>query len=57
VGYGGRGGYSIQNKMRKLLITQNQFIRLMENVKKLILDERINKKDYILIKRKTNGKK
>jgi hypothetical protein len=29
----------------------------MENVKKLILDERINKKDYILIKRKTNGKK
>jgi hypothetical protein len=43
--------------MRKLLITQNQFIHLMENVKKLILDERINKKDYILIKRKTNGKK
>lgn len=29
----------------------------MENVKKLILDEKINQKDYILIKRKTNGKK
>ena len=29
----------------------------MENVKMLILDERINQKDYILIKRKTNGKK
>lgn len=29
----------------------------MENVKKLILDQRINPKDYILIKRKTNGKK
>ncbi len=43
--------------MKKLLITQSQFIRLMENVKKLILDQRINPKDYILIKRKTNGKK
>ncbi len=43
--------------MKKLLITQSQFIRLMENVKKLILDQRINLKDYILIKRKTNGKK
>lgn len=41
--------------MKKLLITQSQFIRLMENVKKLILDQRINLKDYILIKRKTNG--
>lgn len=43
--------------MKKLLITQSQFIRLMENVKKLILDQRINPKDYILIKTKTNGKK
>ncbi|WP_269015290.1 hypothetical protein [Aquirufa nivalisilvae] len=43
--------------MKKLLITQSQFVRLMENVKKLILDERINQKDYIIIKRKTNGKK
>ena len=41
--------------MKKLIITQSQFVRLMENVKKLILDNKITLKDFILIKKNRNG--
>jgi hypothetical protein len=41
--------------MKKLIITQSQFVRLMENVKKLILDDKINPKDFILINKNRNG--
>ena len=39
----------------KIILTQTQLVKLVENIKTLLTDETPKPKDYILIKKKRNG--